>query len=106
MKRLSSSGLDDLNLGASFEPGATIRFTVKEDDIVFSAATVEDGICVALATVENGKGVALVIVEDGRGVVDDTMVSLGWELDEGIPLVLSAALDNCLSTIEIFFCLF
>jgi len=94
MKRLSSSGLDDLNLGASFEPGATIRFTVKEDNVV-STATVEDGICIAL-----------VIVEDGRGVVDDTMVSLGWELDEGIPLVLSAALDNCLSTIEIFFCLF
>jgi hypothetical protein len=88
MKRLSSSGLDDLNLGASFEPGATIRFTVKEDVVVLSTTTVEDGIDVLMA-----------IVEDG-------VVSFGWELDEGISDVLSAALDNCLSTSKIFFRLF
>ena len=69
MKRRSSSGLDDLNLGASFEPGAIMRFTEKEDIVVFSTATVEDGICVVMA-----------IVEDG-------VVSLGWELDEGISVV-------------------
>jgi hypothetical protein len=88
MKRLSSSGLDDLNLGASFEPGATIRFTVKEDVVVFSTATVEDGICVVMAIVEDGKGTS------------------SCELDEGISLVLRVAFDSCLSTIEIFFCLF
>ena len=51
------------------------------------------------------------IVEDGTGVkmaatVEDGVVSLGWELDEGISVVVSVALDNCLSTSKIFFCLF
>jgi hypothetical protein len=82
MKRLSSSGLDDLNLGASFEPGATIRFTVKED-IALSIVTV----------VGNSTEVCGIVLS-------------GCELDEGISVVLSAAFDNCLSTIKIFFCLF
>jgi hypothetical protein len=40
MKRLSSSGLDDLNLGASLEPGATIRFSDIKN-IGFSASSLK-----------------------------------------------------------------
>jgi hypothetical protein len=47
MKRLSSSGFDDLNLGASFAPGAIIRLSVTTRVPFFIIGVDDDasGVC-------------------------------------------------------------
>jgi len=75
MKRLSSSGLDDLNLGASLELGGIIRFS----GITFDVFSADD--------------------PEGR------IISSGCVIEGDILGVVVAAFNNCFSASWIFFCL-